>query len=122
MGSRGKRVSTGMVMALALGVSGIAACTGDDDDEVTTTTMIAARHPSSLRACYYPSPGHPGRECFSSTNCPGCGRCIVVNLCGAPCITGVTPAMVIPTDSELRELEPHARGAPEKCRRLRPER
>ncbi|MFI9255549.1 DUF2690 domain-containing protein [Streptomyces sp. NPDC053069] len=38
------------------------------DDEVTTTTMIAAPHPSSLRACYYSSLGHPGRECFSSTS------------------------------------------------------
>jgi transcriptional regulator with XRE-family HTH domain len=37
-------------------------------DEVMTTTMIAARHPSSLRACYYPSLGHPGRECFSRTS------------------------------------------------------
>ncbi|MEV5955378.1 DUF2690 domain-containing protein [Streptomyces sp. NPDC051987] len=33
-------------------------------DEVTTTTMIAAPHPSHLRACYYPSLGSPGRECF----------------------------------------------------------
>ncbi|MGV4983341.1 DUF2690 domain-containing protein [Streptomyces sp. NRAIS4] len=36
------------------------------DNEVTTT-MIAAPHPSKLRACYYPSLGHPGRECFNST-------------------------------------------------------
>ncbi|MFR0359523.1 helix-turn-helix domain-containing protein [Streptomyces sediminimaris] len=33
------------------------------DDEVTTT-MIAAPHPTDLRACYYPSLGSPGRECF----------------------------------------------------------
>ncbi|MQY40145.1 hypothetical protein SRB17_81750 [Streptomyces sp. RB17] len=37
------------------------------DNEVTTTTMIAAPLPSHLRACYYPSLGHPGRECFRST-------------------------------------------------------
>jgi transcriptional regulator with XRE-family HTH domain len=37
------------------------------DNEVTTTTMIAAPHPPNLRACYYPSLGHPGRECFNST-------------------------------------------------------
>ncbi|MFE2698416.1 helix-turn-helix domain-containing protein [Streptomyces mirabilis] len=37
------------------------------DNEVTTTTMIAASQPPNLRACYYPSLGHPGRECFSST-------------------------------------------------------
>ncbi|MFF0630601.1 helix-turn-helix domain-containing protein [Streptomyces sp. NPDC004296] len=38
------------------------------DNEVTTTTMIAAPHPSSLRACYYPSIGQPGRECFGGTS------------------------------------------------------
>ncbi|MFF1745222.1 DUF2690 domain-containing protein [Streptomyces mirabilis] len=37
------------------------------DNEVTTTTMIAAPQPPNLRACYYPSLGHPGRECFSGT-------------------------------------------------------
>ncbi|MEV6113950.1 helix-turn-helix domain-containing protein [Streptomyces sp. NPDC052109] len=36
-------------------------------NEVTTTTMIAAPRPSRLRACYFPSPGQPGRECFSGT-------------------------------------------------------
>lgn len=34
------------------------------DNEVTTTNMIGAPHPSNLRACYYPSAGQPGRECF----------------------------------------------------------
>ncbi|WP_234535586.1 helix-turn-helix domain-containing protein [Streptomyces shenzhenensis] len=38
--------------------------------EVTTTTMIAAPHPGSLRACYYPSLGHLGRECFYGTRAP----------------------------------------------------
>lgn len=37
------------------------------DNEVTTTTMIAAPRPSDLRACYYPSTGRPGRECFGGT-------------------------------------------------------
>lgn len=37
------------------------------DDEVTTTKMIAAPHPAHLRACYYPSIGQPGRECFGGT-------------------------------------------------------
>jgi hypothetical protein len=37
------------------------------ENAVTTTTMIAAPRPSNLRACYYPSLGHPGRECFNST-------------------------------------------------------
>ncbi|MFI1307777.1 helix-turn-helix domain-containing protein [Streptomyces sioyaensis] len=35
--------------------------------EVATTAMIAAPDPSNLRACYYPSLGQPGRECFGGT-------------------------------------------------------
>ena len=34
-----------------------------------------------------------------------------VNLRWAPCATRVAHAMVVPTASELREFEPHARGA-----------
>ncbi|MET8647934.1 DUF2690 domain-containing protein [Streptomyces sp. NPDC004074] len=37
------------------------------DSGILTTTMITAPQPSRLRACYYPSAGHPGRECFGST-------------------------------------------------------
>lgn len=34
-------------------------------DEVPTTAMVAAPHPANLRACYYPSSGYFGRECFT---------------------------------------------------------
>ncbi|MFJ9931113.1 helix-turn-helix domain-containing protein [Streptomyces misionensis] len=33
-------------------------------ESLVTTPMIAAPHPSRLRACYYPSADQPGRECF----------------------------------------------------------
>ncbi|MEV5085424.1 helix-turn-helix domain-containing protein [Streptomyces sp. NPDC056159] len=35
--------------------------------EVVTSPMIAAPRPAELRACYYPSVGSPGRECFGGT-------------------------------------------------------
>lgn len=33
-------------------------------EDLVTTPMIAAPEPDRLRACYYPSAGRPGRECF----------------------------------------------------------
>ncbi|MFF4898124.1 helix-turn-helix domain-containing protein [Streptomyces sp. NPDC001068] len=34
--------------------------------EMVTTAMIAAAHVTGLRCCYYPSAGHPDRECFNA--------------------------------------------------------
>ncbi|MFJ4918847.1 helix-turn-helix domain-containing protein [Streptomyces sp. NPDC088725] len=41
---------------------------GSTEPELIATTMIAAPRPSNLRACYYPSAGQPGRECFGGAN------------------------------------------------------
>ncbi|GGS94611.1 DUF2690 domain-containing protein [Streptomyces cinerochromogenes] len=45
-----------------------AVATAQPKDNVVTTTMIAAPHPRNLRACYYPSFGHPGKECFDGAS------------------------------------------------------
>ncbi|MFE2442911.1 helix-turn-helix domain-containing protein [Streptomyces melanosporofaciens] len=42
----------------------------DQELGLVTTAMVAAAHPSRLRACYYPSVHQPGRECFDGAAAP----------------------------------------------------